>query len=82
MTTMNSLDILRSYRTPEMGLNVLWELFDCGVQIEIGPDGIQYELRLYKDLYINKEVVPTEDVKERLDFIFQGAGSQVHQIEG
>ena len=71
---MTTLDILRAYRTPELQLEVLIELLDCGVQIERGPEGRPYELHLYKDLYIDGELIPTEQVGNRLDYIFQGGG--------
>jgi hypothetical protein len=69
---MDTLNIISNY-TPPWGLsNVLWELWDCGYQLEKDEDSAEYELSLCNgDLYINGELIPNEEVKEKLDYIFR-----------
>lgn len=69
---MDTLAIISNY-TPSWGLyNVLWELWDCGYQLEKDEDDTEYELTLHNgELYINGVLIPYKEVKEKLNFIFR-----------
>jgi len=66
---MNTIELIHSFN--ENNDNVLWELWDCGVQTVRDEDGTEYELRLNWDLFLNGVIIHKEEVKEKLDYIFR-----------
>lgn len=68
---MDCRDIILSYTPPWSDYGPLGELWDCGYQEETDEDGVIYELTLNQNLYINGELIPPPDIKEKLDYIFR-----------
>lgn len=66
---MNTIELIYSFN--ENNDNALWELWDCGYQTVRDGDGTEYELRLNWDLFLNGELIPYKEVKEKLDYIFR-----------
>lgn len=68
---MDYRDIILNYTPPWGDYGSLGELWDCGYQEETDEDGNEYELTLNQNLYINGELIPPSDIKEKLDYIFR-----------